>query len=360
MFMFNFTLSSNPHPGELVKIAKVLAQSNFETESKKFFSLAKRLRNTYKLQNGEPLSIRIYSSSDEDKDEFHKLLWGDYWVQNELTICFGRAGYPVKKTQDVDVMIHLFGFQFRMIPQSYNIIWVYSHPMKIDKRYLFLYDSIFVLSEPYQRLLTERGISSEVMIGATAKKPYPVQEIQNQAVFVGNPRKGGALCRGAVQLLKETGFPFQVWGHSWDNFLPPDNIGGVYCPYYELDRLYASNAFSISDHHADMRELGFVAVKIFDILASGGFAISDKNSGIESIFGDTVPQFETAEDLKRIFQTYPLGSSERIELLKRGQEIALKHTWQARTETFVSHINSLFEIEPLMDEIHTQLALLQK
>ena len=90
-----------------------------------------------------------------------------------------------------------------------------------------------------------------------------------------------------------------------------------------------------------MRREGFIAPKIFDILASGGFCISDKNPGIEEIFGDTVPQYESPEHLKELVDFYVGNPDERLKLMERGRKIALSYTWKRVAEQFVRAIEDL-------------------
>jgi spore maturation protein CgeB len=101
-----------------------------------------------------------------------------------------------------------------------------------------------------------------------------------------------------------------------------------------LEKLYAASRITLTDHHPDMAREGFVSNKVFDILASGGFVISDNNPGIEKIFGNTVPQYESAEHLKHLVEFYLDHPGEREKLMLRGRDIALTHTYRARAVQF--------------------------
>jgi len=79
-----------------------------------------------------------------------------------------------------------------------------------------------------------------------------------------------------------------------------------------------------------MAREGFVAVRIFDILASGGFCVSDSNSGINEIFGDSVPQYESPEHLRELIDFYINHPDDRLKLMEKGRKVALSHTWQKR------------------------------
>ena len=57
-------------------------------------------------------------------------------------------------------------------------------------------------------------------------------------------------------------------------------VAGRHVPNDELGALYASAGVVLSDHWADMRELGFVSNRTFDVLASGGRLFSDDVPGL--------------------------------------------------------------------------------
>jgi len=178
------------------------------------------------------------------------------------------------------------------------------------------------------------------MLGATGKKPLHDVNLRYPATFVGNarPRGGGRL---AVEALLETGEPFLVWGHGWQGRLPQKKFGGEYFDYGKLEELYAASEFSLNDHHPDMRRWGFVSFRLYDILASGGFAVSDRSDGIAEIFGDSIPQFSDGKELREIFSHYHAHPEERERLIKQGMKAALSHTWEKRAEQIRQHLLSV-------------------
>jgi spore maturation protein CgeB len=179
----------------------------------------------------------------------------------------------------------------------------------------------------------------ESMPACTSKQPLDLP-IEYDVVFVGNARTRRADGRSVVSDMGQTEFNFKVWGHLWDNLLPKKYYGGKYWDYQDLQKLYASSLITLNDHHHDMAREGFVSNKIFDILASGGFALSQYNAGIEGIFEDSVPQYESAEQLQDLVKFYMHSIKERRRLMLKGRRIALSHTYQKRaiqmTKDFLS------------------------
>lgn len=281
--------------------------------------------------------IAILSYSDTDLNLYTRLQWGDYWVKYELIKAFGEMGCVVIDV-DPDIVIHLFGAPVKLPERAYKIIWIYSHPDRVNADLLSRYDKIFCLSSSFIPKINQMGFEAELMIGATAKRPIQ-REIRYDIVFVGNARPTPS-GRKIVQDVEDTSYNFNVWGKGWENILPEKYYGGSYFDNQRLDELYVSSLITLNDHHEDMNREGFVAVRVFDILASGGFCISDKNSGIEEIFGDSVPQYESPEHLRELIDFYINHPGERLELMEKGRDVALSHTWVKRAEQFLKAIET--------------------
>jgi hypothetical protein len=287
------------------------------------------------------LRIRISARSDRETDPQLKLMWGDHWVKQELVKGFFEAGSTVTD-QEPDVILHLFGGppKKRFSSQTQNLVWLYSHPDLVTKENLRGYDHIFCASEDFIPKLRAMGYSLITYLPAcTSKTPVNVM-LKYNVIFLGNARTSRSDGRAVVDAVKKTGADFKVWGNLWDTLLPASNVGGRYWPYENIQDLYASARITINDHHPDMAREGFVSNKVFDILASGGFVISDKNPGLDRIFDGCVPQFESTEELKELLARFQNDSDERTALMERGREVALSHTYSYRIQTFLQEMDS--------------------
>jgi len=289
----------------------------------------------------EQVRIRVLSPSDFDQDPSRRKLWGDHWVKYELEREFKRLGLTVVNGQ-ADVILYLFGVPIGDLPDNtYNMVWLYSHTDLVTPENLKQFDKIFCLSPSYVPKLNAMGYDNvEQMIGATSKKPIDVPK-KYDIVFVGNPR--GTKGRKIISDMGEVPYNLKVWGNGWEKILPERYIGGRYFDNQRLGELYASSLISINDHHPDMAKDGLVAVKIFDILASGGFAIADKNAGIAEIFGDAVPQYESPQHLRELLDFYIAHPEERLKLMEKGRKIALSHTYGKRAEQFAKGLKQVIE-----------------
>ena len=290
--------------------------------------------------------IAIRAPSDDDLDLYRQLQWGDTWAKYELTKAFGEMGYPVTEIEP-DVVIHLYGKPTALPANAHKIVWIYSHPDTVTPDLLRRYDRIFCLSSKYTDKVCRMGFDAETMYGATAKTPG-VSDIKYDVVFVGNAHADGRrdivddALSGLQGKTKTFDYGLKVWGRGYQ-YLPEKYWAGEYIDYIKLDRLYRSSLITLNDHTPAMAAEGFVAVRVFDILASGGFCISDANPGIDDIFGDTVPQYRTADELPEMIRYYMQNPEKRLSLIERGQKIALSHTWTKRAERFVGGIDANFE-----------------
>lgn len=281
------------------------------------------------LRKRKGVSIKIQSRSDKEEDPELRLMWGDYWVKEELSKEFTELGFTVTES-DPDVFIHFFGGPPKKKPprDSYNIVWLYSHPDDADPETLSLFDKVFCASGQFIHRLKEMGCRNvEYRPACTSKKPLDIPK-KYDVVFLGNARASREDGRSIIGDLGKTPHNLKVWGNLWEKHLPPENIGGRYWDYRELEKLYASARITLNDHNHDMRREGFVSNKVFDILASGGFVISDKNPGLDGLFGDSVPQYETPEELRSLVDHYLENPEERNALAEKGRREALKRTYK--------------------------------
>lgn len=302
--------------------------------------VVKKIRRIILPERESRVRISIISPSDSETDLFRQLQWGDYWVKYELTKALGQMGYAVTN-QRSNVVINLFGHPAKLPRGAYKIIWVYSHPERVTAEVLGRYDKIFCLSYSFAEKIRKMGFECDVLYGATTKKRFCADDYKYDVFFVGNNRRRGV--RKIVQDVGNTVYNFKVWGNGWEDKISDRYIGGEYIDYTELNEYYARSRISLNDHSEEMRKEGFVAVRIFDILASGGFCISDKNMGIEEIFGDTVPQYESGADLRKLIEFYIENPSERQKKMVARQKIVSKYTWKSVAETFLSCLPECYQ-----------------
>jgi len=307
-------------------------------------------RNTANI-HGLAINVRTWAEGDFRTNT----CWGDWWVKQRLEAAFLKMGHTVEVMPEfADITIYLWGspfpahdtYPFRYNPSSFNVAWFYSHPDKMTEEELRKYDLVFCLSPYFASKISKWGVPVEVLIGCTDMRPPSKISVHNDIVFVGNARGPLAHGRSVIRDLDPGEYRVKVFGAKWRS-KPGFDLswyGGQYFPYERLNELYAGATISLNDHHPDMAREGFVAVKIFDILASGGFCISDENKGVKQIFGDSVPMWRNANELNRLVAYYLKNKEKREALATKGAIIARKHTYPSRAQTMLEAARQLMGV----------------
>ena len=270
------------------------------------------------------LKVSLIAFSDFETDPDRKLRWGDYWFKKELGEALERLGCELVD-DNADLLMHLFGVPVTNLPNAkVKAIWIHSHPDLVTPELLRRYDKLFCLSGSFIAKIEKAGFKANLLIGGTAKRPQKAEK-KYDLVFVGNTK--GKYGRKIIQDLEGDYTGLKVWGEGWENILPTENIGGIYYENARLPELYASAKISLNDHHEDMRREGFLNPRVFDILASGGFVISDQMIGLEKIFGKAVPTYTSPQQLRSLINKYLSDEKEREELALKGREISLRYSF---------------------------------
>jgi spore maturation protein CgeB len=283
-----------------------------------------------------PLSVAAYSDYYDVPD---KKVWGDYWLKANLISEFKRAGYPVHSSPKI--LVHLFGEPLREISsETYNIIWIHSHPDWITPDLLFKYKKIYCISRPFTQKILDMGADAEWLMIPT-NMPYASGEKQYDIVFVGNTRADRP--RKIIRDMGTLPYRIKIWGWGWKGLIPDEWYGGEYYDYERLNELYASSKIVLNDHHDDMRREGFINPRILDVLASGGFVVSDGVRGMEELFGNSVAVYHTPGELREIIEYYLRNDLERETLAGKGRAIASRYNFREAGLKIIGHIESVFD-----------------
>ncbi len=276
--------------------------------------------------------VSVVSPADRDVDQFRKLQWGDTWVKYELVKALGELGFIVTDV-DPDAVVHLYGGPSALPHAPHRVIWVYSHPDRLHPRDLDTYDRVLCLSSTMVTRIRAWGHHADTLPWATSRRPRTSAH-RHDVVFVGNARGGS---RPVVDLVGEPSYDFKVWGRGFER-LPARYWAGGYFDYGALGDLYSSSLIALNDHASAMAENGFIAPRVYDIIGSGGFCISDQNPALTALFGDAVPQYRNRDELHDLIAHY-LGHPEaRLPLMERAQSIVLASTWADRAARLMDGI----------------------
>lgn len=282
-----------------------------------------------------PIGIIAYSDFYETPV---KRVWGDYWFKENLTREFLKFGYPVNNS-DPGIILHLFGEPLEKMPSgAYNMLWIHSHPDWITPQLLNKYQKIYCISKYFIRKIAKMGFEAELLMSPTNMTPLKMEK-KYDIVFVGNTKQ--AAIRKVIRDIGRPPYDIKIWGWGWKGLIPDDWYGGEYFENERLNELYASSKIVLNDHHEDMQREGFINPRILDILASGGFVISDRVLGLGELLNDNIPVYDTPEELRIMINKYMNDDAGRDLLAEGGRDMALKYTYAVSCMEIIKHIESV-------------------
>ena len=281
---------------------------------------------------------------------------GDYHYAVALKNEFVRRGYDVDlrliddwyKPFDGKYVIVIRGpFAYKCSSCHYNIMWNISHPEDISIGEYASYDAVFIASKKWTCEVNKRlstfgsQLTAQTLLQCTDANVFgkfnPDSHTFRDILFCGMRHTEG---RKIVEDLLPTNFNFCLYGPRWDGHIPVSFHKGEVIPNNALPQYYHYSAITLNDTRPEMRMHGFVSNRIFDILAAGGFAISDYMDEITDIFGDTVVMYNgTHDDLTSKITFYLENDEIRRHKISKGRQLVLKnHTFRNRVDQFLKLI----------------------
>ena len=228
-----------------------------------------------------------------------------------------------------------------------NVMWNISHPEKVPIEEFNKYDYVFVASNYFAKLLKEKGIKNVFPLYqcfdksfVDCKKISSVEKYKSDLLFVGNTRnKFRRAVKFALSWDKIDDYNFKVYGKGWDKFIDKKYWAGEHISNKELCNYYKNTKVLLNDHWDDMNSYGFASNRLFDASAVGTFIISDKNSGIDDVFGDSIEQFGDEKSFHKILDRYIDSPEKRHEKAKKARGLVTKnHTFNRRTVEMLSKV----------------------
>jgi hypothetical protein len=280
--------------------------------------------------------------------------WGDTHFAEGLQRAFERQGWHATvhiapESDDpqaavADVALHLFGTRVPPVrPGQLSILWVISHPDRLRARLPDTYDLVFVASDSFAAELatvTDRPVRPLHQATDPERFHPDPSGPRHELLFVGNSR--GAR-RPILDALAGTDHDLAVFGGAWTpELLDPKYLRGPWIPNEELHRYYSGAEIVLNDHWADMAQEGFISNRVFDVLASGGFVVSDAVTGMGAQLDDSVATYDTPDGLVEVVDHYLGHPAERAERAARGRAAVLaRHTFDHRAAAIIDAVREL-------------------
>lgn len=234
--------------------------------------------------------------------------WGDTHFADSLAVGLSRTGANARvvahdERDDLAPVptVVLRGLHAHLPPPGVpSVLWVISHSYRVTDEELAAFDHVCVASSiEARRLATRTDTPVHVLHQATDTDRFRPPGVapglaSDGVVVVANNRWPG---RRAPRWLRQLGIDFHLYGLKWDGTPEERYVTALRVPNEHLAGIYATADLVVADQWMQMARNGFVANRLFDVAAAGGFVVSDAGPGIGEVFGDLVPTYDTRDEL---------------------------------------------------------------
>jgi spore maturation protein CgeB len=139
-----------------------------------------------------------------------------------------------------------------------------------------------------------------------------------------------------VRWAIEEELEIDIYGGDWESFIKDRRLKGQSVPNEVLGELYGSSRLVLCDHWKDMANCGFLSNRVYDVLASGGFLVTDTVEGIAELLpAGSYSVFTNARELADLVR-----GERPVDLAQRAANAA----WVAENHSFRARARDLMAI----------------
>jgi Uncharacterized protein conserved in bacteria len=285
----------------------------------------------------------IHKPGNVQGDELVARGWQKYLQRHDDVEAVQLYG-PTGRIEDkLDVLIH-FNPHLELHPKTKNILYLQNAFPKED----YPGGTVGVFHQVKARfdgyLFTSGKLMGACAPGAVVPFatdpefffPQPAQCFQHSVAFVGNDIRGPIV--NQCYLMPALPFGLTIYGNN--TWVPPLSAA---CrgklPMPDLPRLYSSAFVNLNAHISEHINLDTINLRIYDVLACGGFILSDHIDSLPTVFGDSVVTTSGDEDEWAKLVRYLADPEERCRRSREGRKIVMSdHTYANRVETVVAYL----------------------
>lgn len=344
--ILKFLISLDIKPERSIKV-RIFTVPVLKIRTKTFSKIFKNIKDLFFYRRYKNVTA-IKCPVPPDDERFK---WGDFWIAEDLKKFFEKNGqtvridfcnrfrYPADKKNIKTLTLR--GLTEYIPPKNSkgkHILYILSHPNSVSLDEMSRFSAVACASLPYAEYLKKEGINCFFVPQFTDPEkffPEPSDDFKTKVLFVGNSR---GVFRNCVKFALEKNLPITVYGGDWEQF--GVKTAGTGIKNTELHKYYSSADIVLCDHWDDMAKKGFIANRIYDASACGAFIISDYVEAIERLYGDSIPMYRNADELKELVDRYLNTPSERKEKAERAKKITLKNF---SVEKIALQLNELFD-----------------
>lgn len=171
-------------------------------------------------------------------------------------------------------------------------------------------------------------------------KPEPAGgQFAHPVSFVGNSIRNHQV----NQRYYSPAIPFGLVIYGKSRWLPPlDGVCRGKLPMPDLPKVYTQSLINLNAHLTPHAEWGTMNLRIFDILACGGFILSDYVDTLEQTFGDAIAYTDGYEDAWAKLVEYLANEEERKRRSQEGRKLVLSnHTYAQRMKIVKAYLQEI-------------------
>ena len=324
-------------------------------------------KNRYGLAVGSPefmqrLSLRFAIKVAAPEDD--KAAWGDWHYAESLAAAISALGHEVsidfrgqwhvRSLADEDVVIVIRGLiPYEPRPGQLAFLWNISHPDQVSYQEYDSYSRVYLASDSYADFLRHivRPPVTALLQATDPERFHPVDDPARapDLLFVGNSR---GVERDIVRWAIDAGRPPYIYGGGWDGLVPPQLVKGDNVDNRALGTLYAGAGAVLNDHWPSMAAFGMVANRLFDVVAAGGKALSDRVPSIARIFGSAVTEVSGPDELRRAADRLQRAEGSR----EAAEKVIAEHSFATRARTIVGDALGALGLDPPFAQAETAIA----
>lgn len=278
-------------------------------------------------------------------DELIARGWQKYLQRHddvESAFLYGASGAIA---EELDVVIH-FNPYLELHPKAKNILYLQNafpkeeHPggtAGVFQRVKERFDGHIFTSNKLMKACTSGAV---VPFGTDPEffNPQPSGEYNYPVSFVGNGIRSPLVNRRYIAPALPLGLV--IYGNMWNP--PLSTVWKGKLPMPDLPKLYSDCSINLNAHISEHAEMGTINLRIYDILACGGFVISDYVQSIVDEFGDLVVCTDGYEDEWAKIVRYLAEPEERKKRCQEGYKLVLSnHSYEQRMNIVVDYLKEI-------------------
>ena len=265
---------------------------------------------------------------------------------------FSRVGYDVVTTtednqypataEDAGVNFYVRGYvpfnELKTNKNAVNIVYIRDYDT-LQQEELDAFDGIATSSPDFYNFVMSSNYAAVYLPEFTDISvfyPKPTASLERNLLYVGDNDRHSVAIKAAL----DAKLPVEIFGRLWEGNIDDEYIKGEYIHDNDLSSYFSSakiNLVNVSTHES---ELAIIPSRVFDIAASKGFMIAPYNREIETVFGDAIPMYKNAEELKALYDQYINNPEARAEKAEKAYKIAVS---EYNVDAFVQRLNGLVE-----------------